>query len=172
MMLQEGLLSSRGDRYPIVFEEVPAVARFLTAATLVGEYPGKVVDETENAVPMEHEWPAIYTFGGDDTARFSSDDLRRLELHGLAAEYVFILEGLDILFRILFFFFWSLILFILRLLLCATVGMPRRHQRLMMESPVVVSLIPMQSAKSDVPGACSPNLLLLKSGITAAWETA
>ena len=105
MMLQEGLLSSRGDRYPIVFEEVPAVARFLTAATLVGEYPGKVVDETENAVPMEHEWPAIYTFGGDDTARFSSDDLRRLELHGLAAEYVFILEGLGILFRIYFFVF-------------------------------------------------------------------
>ena len=80
MMLQEGLLSSRGDRYPIVFEEVPAVARFLTAATLVGEYPGKVVDETENAVPMEHEWPAIYTFGGDDTARFSSDERRTVVL--------------------------------------------------------------------------------------------
>ena len=88
----------------MVFEEVPAVARFLTAATLVGEYPSKVVDETEKAVPMEHEWPAIYTFGGDDTARFSNDDFRRLELHGLAAEYVLILGGLGILFWIQFFF--------------------------------------------------------------------
>ena len=158
----------------MVFEEVPAVARFLTAATLVGEYPSKVVDETEKAVPMEHEWPAIYTFGGDDTARFSNDDFRRLELHGLAAEYVLILGGLGILYRIQFFFgyFVSFFLFILRLLLCATLGMPRRHQRPMMGSRVVVSLIPMQSAKSDVPGACLTALLLLKSGITTAWEAA
>ena len=85
---QEGQLSGRGDVFPAVFEEVPSVARFLTAAALVGEYAGKVVDETGYAVPMEHEWPAIYTFGGDDTARSFNGDLRRLELHGLAAEYV------------------------------------------------------------------------------------
>jgi hypothetical protein len=84
---EEGQLSGRGDVFPAVFEEVPSVARFLTAAALVGEYAGKVVDETGYAVPMEHEWPAIYTFGGDDTARTFNGDLRRLELHGLAAEY-------------------------------------------------------------------------------------
>jgi len=28
----------------------------------------------------------VYTFGGDDSARTASDDLRRLSLHGLAAQ--------------------------------------------------------------------------------------
>jgi hypothetical protein len=85
---EEGLLSGRGEPSPLLFEKVPAVARFLTAAALVGEYAGKVVDETGYAVQgMEAQWPAVFTFGGDDTARTFNDDLRRLELHGLAAEH-------------------------------------------------------------------------------------
>jgi len=36
--------------------------------------------------PSSLSRPAVYTFGGDDSARTSSDDLRRLSLHGLAAQ--------------------------------------------------------------------------------------
>jgi hypothetical protein len=44
-----------------------------------------VRDATGFGTPTKH-LPAVLTFGGDDGARHVHDDLRRLELHGLAAE--------------------------------------------------------------------------------------
>jgi len=79
----EGII--RGQDFPPLFEDVPAIGRYLGAAAIVGETDGKVVDPTGYGTDMA-AWPAIYTFGGYDGVR-SHDDLRSLSLNGLAAYY-------------------------------------------------------------------------------------
>jgi len=82
-----------GAAFPGLSESTPSVGRYLVGVAIVGEGAARGGGREEadkgrdEGYGTKHKgWPAVYTFGGDDSARTVHDDLRRLELHGLAAE--------------------------------------------------------------------------------------